>query len=151
MDWIHRKYITAGQPETAIEELWSLAADEVDNVRRRVAENPSSPVELLHVLAGDENAEVRMAVAENPNTPGTLLSQLSEDDHADVRYSLAENPNLPTEILSKLAEDGNPYVSHRAQRTLRMLNPAAPAHLKQAQTSSQDDDIAWLRQKRTAY
>jgi len=147
LDWIHKKYITAGHPETTIEQLWELAADEVDNVRRRVAENPSSPVELLHTLARDENPEVRMAVAENPNTPGVLLSQLAADEHADVRYSLAENPNLPEEILQKLAEDTNPYVSHRAQRTLRILNPIAPAHLKPARAGEKD---SWRQQRRSA-
>lgn len=127
VDWLQDKYIRAGQLETSVEELWMLAIDDIDNVRRRVAENCKSPPELLASLAEDENAEVRVAVAENPQTPAVLLQRLAVDGHADVRYSIAENPNMPEEILVLLCDDDNPYVSHRAQITLRMVNPIEPA------------------------
>ena len=127
---LNERYIRAGCPTTTVEELWSLASDDVDNVRRRVAENPRCPQELLTELAIDENPDVRIAVAENPNTIELVKEQLARDESVDVRYSLAENPNLPISILDLLAEDENAYVAHRARRTIRLLQPADMAELK---------------------
>jgi hypothetical protein len=128
--WINDKYIRAGSPSTAIDELRVLATDEIDNVRRRVGENHNTPPDILISLAEDGNCDVRIAVAENPGTPQEVVHQLSCDESTDVRYALAENPNLSVEILEKLTEDPNPYVSHRAQRTLMMLRPSTIAELK---------------------
>jgi hypothetical protein len=127
---INDKYIRAGNPSTSIDELKMLATDEIDNVRRRVGENHNTPKDILITLAVDGNCEVRIAVAENPGTPHEIVHQLCCDESTDVRYSLAENPNLPIEVLEKLAEDSNPYVSHRAQRTLMILRPSTIAEMK---------------------
>ena len=62
---MHEKYIKAGHPATDIEDLRLLAKDDIDNVRRRVAENLKTPAEILAVLAADGHPEVRIAVAEN--------------------------------------------------------------------------------------
>lgn len=123
-DSLMEKYLHAGHPETCVEDLWLLAVDEIDKVRRRVAENPLCPRDILFALAIDDHPEVRIAVAEHPEVPPLVLDQLAHDDNADVRYALAENPNLPESILSVLTEDENPYVAHRAQRTLRMIKPS---------------------------
>jgi len=39
---------------------------------------------------------------------------------------LAENPAIPQVILEKLSKDENPYVAHRAQRTLEKLEAIFP-------------------------
>ncbi len=126
---IYEKYIRAGNPNTPIEELRELAIDEVDNVRRRVGENQRTPVDVLLVLSIDDNPEVRIAVAENTTTPAHVIEKLILDDNVDVRYSLAENCTLPVEVISRLIEDPNPYVSHRAQQTLRVLQPTTISEL----------------------
>lgn len=140
---VEQKYIRAGHPNASTAELWELGADNIDNVRRRVAENPKSPQDLLDKLSGDENPEVRIAVAENPYASTDLLNILATDEHVDVRYSLAENPNLPIEILTLLLDDENPYVSTRAQKTLRMVNPEAPIELEQPKSKPQKRGYSW--------
>jgi hypothetical protein len=145
--WINDKYIKAGNPSTPIDELKTLASDEIDNVRRRVGENHKTPTEILITLAVDDNTEVRIAVAENPGTPQEIIHQLCCDDSVDVRYSLAENPNLPVEILEKLIEDSNPYVSHRAQRTLMILRPSTIAEMKPRMVDDNDDRIQNYRMR----
>ena len=127
---MHEKYIKAGHPATDIEDLRLLAKDDIDNVRRRVAENAKTPADVLTVLSTDEHPEVRIAVAENVGTPSHLLAVLVRDDHTDVRYALAENPLLAVELLVQLSEDENPYVSHRAMKTLRILHPIEPTTMK---------------------
>jgi hypothetical protein len=144
---INEKYIKAGCPSTAIDELKVLATDEIDNVRRRVGENHNTPKEILITLAEDGNCDVRIAVAENPGTPQEVVHQLCCDESVDVRYALAENPNLPIEILEKLTEDPNPYVGHRAQRTLMMLRPSTIAELKPRMMDDNDDRIQNYRMR----
>lgn len=129
MDQFQAKYIKAGDPTTPAEELWALAGDNIDNIRRRVAENPAASLALLQTLAKDECPEVKMAIAENPQTPLGLLECLAEDEQADVRYAIAENPNMPISLLLRLTDDANPYISHRAQRTLRILNPVSATEI----------------------
>ena len=145
VDWIQEKYLKAGHPETSIEELWMLAVDNIDNVRRRVAENSRTPLELLTVLSTDDIPEVRIAVAENPRTPIDLLAVLAVDEHADVRYSLAENPNLPIGILELLSEDDNPYVNHRAKRTLRILSPFEPRTFRRDSEGGAEEGYRWRK------
>lgn len=130
MDSLNEKYIRAGSPSTPLSVLMQLANDEIDNVRRRVGENLNTPIEILNTLARDESYEVRIAVGENPNTPLSTLKLLVNDQHVDVRYAMAENPSLPPAILQLLADDENPYVNHRANRTLRLLNPTEVSKLE---------------------
>jgi len=126
----HEHYIQAGDPATTGDELATLADHELHEVRRRVGENHQTPSEVLQKLASDEHPEVRAAVGENHMTPQEVLEQLACDEHLDVRYSLTENCNLPLAILSRLAEDENPYVSHRARRTMRMVKPETVPELR---------------------
>lgn len=117
----HEEYIRAGSPQTAAAELEILSAHETYKIRRRVAENNNTPVNILLILAEDSHPEVRATVADHNLTPKEVLERLAADECLEVRYTLAENANLPMEILLKLAEDENPYVSHRAYRTIRLL------------------------------
>lgn len=87
----------------------------------RAAEHPSTPDSLLRLLAKHSNLDVRLAVTENPTASLDVLLMLCEDEHADLRYQLAENHNLHPSLLRLLTEDDNPYVAHRAQKTLTRL------------------------------
>lgn len=136
VDTVLEKYIKAGNPDTSPEELMLLASDDIDHVRRRVGENLRTPIEVLARLSEDGNAEVRIAVGENPATPPAVLAKLVADHDPDVRYSLAENPHVPASFLHQLAEDDNPYVSHRAKRTLRLLQPSGVRQLKPRETGA---------------
>jgi hypothetical protein len=87
----------------------------------RIAENSSVPASMLEQLAMHNNPCIREAVADNINTPIDSLWLLSLDECCDIRYAMAENHNLPLAILDSLSQDNNPYVAHRAQRTLDRL------------------------------
>lgn len=141
----HEDYIRAGSPETAVEELKKLAAHELYRVRRRIAENSNTPLEVLVILAEDSHPEVRSTVAEHHLTPRDLLEKLAEDECLEVRHYLAENANLPMEVLLKLAEDENPYVSHRAYRTIKMLQPPDIRELGPNPYSADDESYTLRR------
>jgi hypothetical protein len=114
-----KDYLLAGNTETPPVKLSRLAHSRYVRIRCRVAENPAASRALLLALSGDLEADVRIAVANNPNAPLSLLAYLASDNCVDVRYAMAENYQLPPTLLRKLAADENPYVSARAQRTLR--------------------------------
>ncbi|MBX9938234.1 MAG: DUF2336 domain-containing protein [Candidatus Obscuribacterales bacterium] len=87
----------------------------------RMAQAPVISKELLIELADDSDSEVRAAVAERGNLSMQLQVVLCLDDCADVRYAIAEDPGTAISILRRLSKDNNPYVAHRAQRTLFAL------------------------------
>lgn len=87
----------------------------------RIAENGSVPSSMLEQLASHTHPSVREAVADNINTPIDTLWVLSRDQCEDIRYAMAENHNLPLAILDNLSQDQNPYIAHRAERTLSRL------------------------------
>jgi hypothetical protein len=47
--------------------------------------------------------------------------RLARDESPDVRLRLAESYTVPIAVLRVLSEDENPYVAHRAHRTMRRL------------------------------
>jgi len=65
--------------------------------------------------------DVRIAVADHPDTSQDVLRTLAHDVNADVRFAIAENHNLDIKMLETLAEDENPYVAHRARRTIQRI------------------------------
>ncbi len=66
-----------------------------------------------------------LSVAEDATASDDILWLLVEDPNPDVRFCLAENYNIDAAMLKALSEDDNPYVAHRAQKTLmRMQSPA---------------------------
>ncbi len=87
----------------------------------RMAQAAIISKELLIELADDSDSEVRTAVAERGNLSMQLQVVLCLDDCADVRYAIAEDPGTAISILRRLSKDNNPYVAHRAQRTLFAL------------------------------
>jgi len=114
-------YIKAGNQSSSPKLLEDLAHSEVDQIRLRVAENPRTPLHLLELLARDNNADVRIAVGTNPSTPVSLSYILACDVDPNVRLGLADDINTPLELLDRLCNDPNPYVSHRAAQTKRIV------------------------------
>jgi HEAT repeat protein len=116
---VHENYLKAGNPETPVDELRGLLAEQNSSIRRRLAENPGTPNDVLLKLAEDEDSEVRIAVAENPHTPLNVQEKLIVDDDVQVRFAISGLYGFPPELLERLAEDDeNPYVRDHASRTL---------------------------------
>jgi hypothetical protein len=128
-------YIKAGHPDIHIDELRNLAGHEHHKVRLRVAEHESTPHDVLVILASDEHPDVQLAVAEHPNTSEEILRSLLSTASVDVLYAMAENPNLSAAILQALAEHDHPYISYRAQRTLKSLTGSPPERLNGSATN----------------
>ncbi len=118
---MHKEYLQAGNPDTALPDLQLLAKHSNSRVRRRVAENPNADLTILESLSQDSDPEVRIAVARNQNRSSNVLENLSNDESVAVRFGLASAHDLPIKILEKLAKDDHPYISSRAERTLEGL------------------------------
>lgn len=116
-------FFQAGSTATPLEVLTQLAISSCARVRVRVAENHASTPNLLELLSRDSNADVRIAVGHNPSTPIAIRWKLAFDEHVDVRFSLADNANTALLILIWLSADENPYIAHRALRTISALLP----------------------------
>lgn len=86
-----------------------------------LVESPFAVIELLLELVSHPDVNVRISVADHRSAPVEALMRLAEDESLDVRYALAENHNVHSDVLLKLSEDDNPYVAHRAQKTLARL------------------------------
>lgn len=113
------------RPDVLPRELDSLANSAPAYVLVRIATHAVTWRSTLSRLAKNANPDVRCAVGENPHTPREVLLALALDADCDVRYSLAENHRLPEAVLTILAADENPYVSARANKTLRRLSSSA--------------------------
>lgn len=124
-------YIKAGSPTSSPKLLAAMAYSEVDQIRLRVAENPRTPITALELLAKDKNADVRIAVGTNPSTPRILSYVLACDADPNVRLGMADDVNTPVELLDKLSQDLNPYVSHRAAQTKRIVLSQSKTERKQ--------------------
>lgn len=100
-----------------------------------MAANRNTPEKTLRHLSNHVNSEVRLAVAENQSTPIAVLLEMAHHPDCDLRYGMAENTNLPLQVLELLAEDENPFVSCRAQESLKLKeagkkNLGGPARLR---------------------
>lgn len=114
-------YLLAGNPELSVSALEHLSWSTDARVRARVAEHSNSSLRTLYRLAHDESEDVRQSIGYNARFHSTLLHLLAEDRSVTVRYALAENGLLPVAILEKLVGDENPYVAHRAAKTLSRM------------------------------
>jgi hypothetical protein len=85
---------------------------------KEVAEHSDTSIDALSELAAHTDTEVRIAVAEHRNTLFETVMLLAQDESADVRYAIAENHNIHADVLMLLIEDENPFVAHRAKKTL---------------------------------
>jgi len=71
----------AQNPNTHLEILYYLAADEADDVRLAIAKNTSTPLHTSPVMARDKNVDVRLALAHRLMS---LLPELSEEQHSQL-------------------------------------------------------------------
>lgn len=106
------------------------AGESISEWVMQAAENSSTPVDILSMLAESCNVEVRMAVADNGNALLETTMMLAQDESTDLRYQLAESHNIHKSVLKLLVEDSNPYVAHRAQKTLARLADCAVGVVK---------------------
>jgi hypothetical protein len=88
---------------------------------KQVAEHPDTSSKALTALATHADIEVRIAVADHSNTIPETVMMLAQDQCADLRYAIAENHNIHVDVLNMLAEDDNPFVAHRARKTLERI------------------------------
>jgi hypothetical protein len=114
-------YVRAGITDS-ISELLLYAQSEEPKLRQGVAANPNLPIFLATVLAPDPSVDVRITLSENESTSYLTLLALSKDESADVRYAIAENGNTPLAIICELTMDENPFVSSRANETIKRLS-----------------------------
>ncbi|MBS1954972.1 MAG: hypothetical protein JST89_12355 [Cyanobacteria bacterium SZAS-4] len=107
------------------EEESSDAALQVDSISGAVDEILSHFEEMFEHSMEDENEESYrrwlLSVAEDATASDDILWLLVEDPNPDVRFCLAENYNIDKAMLEALSEDENPYVAHRAQKTMMRL------------------------------
>lgn len=94
---------------------------------------PSRPTQQIDRHVSIENlvlatqrcdTQSRMDMGDHRDTTLEIALLLAGDECADVRLALAENHNLDESVLILLTEDSNPYVAHRAQKTLARLREA---------------------------
>jgi len=90
-----------------------------------VAEHPDTSSDALTVLACHRNIEVRTAVADHKNTTNETVMLLAQDESVDLRYAIAENHNVGENVLNMLIDDANPFVAHRAKKTLARIRGAS--------------------------
>jgi hypothetical protein len=114
-------YFRAGDPNILTKELDELANSSCHKVRRRVAEHRNVSIKTLSALAIDNHPDVRIAVVEHAACNENIMKEIILSSHVDVRFALAENPNLPASILKLLSLDDNPYVSNKANDTLKKI------------------------------
>lgn len=88
---------------------------------KEVAEHPDTSIEALRELARHADVEVRVAVAEHRSTLLETVIVLAQDESVDLRYAIAENHNTHGDVLDILTHDENPFIAHRAQKTLRHI------------------------------
>ncbi len=94
----------------SLQELETLAAKPIEEVKAAVATNPNTPPALLERLVSQGSAQLREAVAKNEKSPSGLLQRLAGDESVDVRAGVAQNSHTPMETLEKLRQDTNPRV-----------------------------------------
>jgi hypothetical protein len=122
---------SAASPSTSPAQLTLWAKHPSPIVREAVAANPKTPVDVLLALREPGQATpIHRRLAMNPSMPmATVLSMRAAGEVGDV--SLAANPLLPVDVMRDIVRRGDAL----ALATLQQ-NPALPAELKQAITTS---------------
>jgi hypothetical protein len=111
------------QPEAIKVEWQTMSLKETEELSELFDSGPNS--------IGQTYTNWLLSLAEAANTmsieqsvSNEVIWLLIEDTNPDVRFALAENYNIDEDMLAALTRDENPYVSHRAQKTLSRLHPA---------------------------
>jgi uncharacterized protein (DUF2336 family) len=82
-----------------------IAASEVTDERRVLAQKSGLPQEILYFLASDADADVRRAVARNDSTPMQAGLVLARDQDDEVRCNLADRISRLAPRLTPLERD----------------------------------------------
>jgi hypothetical protein len=91
--------------------------------------------------------DIKALLTECTSLPAEMFALLASGEDLDIKYGVAENYACPLHILARLAEDENPYVAHRASKTLNRLHdsgvqfPERPAQLVVACQAEEQVDI----------
>ena len=99
----------------------ALSKDDIDRIRRTVAEKISDPV-LLSKLADDRKAQVRAAACHNWNTPVAALRKHANDRSQDVRWYIANRHDLPEDIIKALIDEFPSSIMRTNQLSADMLD-----------------------------
>jgi len=92
---------------------------------KELAEHQDTSSYTLGELAAHADIDVRTAVADQKHTLRATMMILAKDVSADLKYAIAENHNIHADVLNMLTEDDNPFVAHRARRTLERVRISA--------------------------
>ena len=130
-----RKLAVAWDAYTPTTTLATLAHDQNQDVRRRVAQNTNTLPEILTALAHDQDQYVREGVAKNANTPPETLAALAHDQDTYMRWFVTANSNTPPETLAALIHDQDNFMRGIAVRNAN-LPPETLAALAHDQNQS---------------
>ena len=110
-----------GEGEATAAMLQNLLAVASENVLTTIVAHPEADMTIWWKLVDHPSVEVRETVADYAYGDTEIMRQIMRNAPADLLFAIAENHNMPEEILEALAEadDQNPYIVHRAQKTLR--------------------------------
>jgi len=92
-------------------------------------------------LARNCDEDLKAMLTECTTLPPEMFEILATVDDLDIRYGTAENYSCPLPILVRLAEDENPYVAHRAAKTLRRLYESGVQFPENTAQTEQEVDI----------
>jgi len=111
------------QPEPIKAEWQTMKLKETEELSDLFAVNEDSIGQtyarwLLNLAEAANTMSIEQSVSKE------VIWMLIEDPNPDVRFALAENYNIDEKMLEALTKDENPYVCHRARKTLSRLRPA---------------------------
>lgn len=92
-------------PNFPPEYLVTLAKDQEDVVRSKVACASTASVNILRKLSKDKNPQVVVDAINNPNFPEDTLKELVDSSDPFVREAVAANINVTSELVESLAND----------------------------------------------
>ncbi|NEO84251.1 MAG: hypothetical protein F6J87_08355 [Spirulina sp. SIO3F2] len=86
------------------ETLAELAQHPDPSVRYRVAQHPNTSVDTLELLTAEDDIPTLRAIAEHPKTPSTVLATLAQNPDFTIRLNVARHANTTPEILGQMVE-----------------------------------------------
>ncbi len=110
--------LVAGNPNTGVATLETLAGSGNEYVLHEVLRNPKTPLRVLQPHLQSTHYLMEWALALNPNTPVVALERLSRSADRYTRLHLTWNPAAPDSILDVLAKDADESVARNAGQAL---------------------------------
>lgn len=113
-----RLRITQDHDPARYEKERALASSKKVKDRIRLAKDPQTHLEILYYLAADENDDVRLAIAQNASTPLHTSPTMARDKNVDVRLALAHRLMA---LLPELSEEQHSQLYAYAAQALGVL------------------------------